>query len=283
MKGRVYDPLAGRFTTPDSTIQAPFASQGLNRYSYVFNDPINHTDPSGLDVDFADQRTQFSFAMMGVTAALGSTMLGGNIGSFAFGSVLDAGKMPFVGPAGQAIPAIKQTLAPSNTPVPSATGRSSQSPHAMAQRGRVGPKTVRRTAPSGVVKIPEVIAGSPPEPEAPPMQDDIPDVPGDDLIGPDENMLSPDQRGCPSAFDGSCHRNRHPSMIGPANDPGPANPNVWKAVGKEAAEETGIYLRASRAGYRLHGKIPNLSQLRAKASQVLVELREMTRTSICYA
>ncbi len=47
MKGRIYDPLAGRFMTPDPIMQAPFWNQGLNRYSYVFNDPVNNTDPSG--------------------------------------------------------------------------------------------------------------------------------------------------------------------------------------------------------------------------------------------
>jgi RHS repeat-associated protein len=48
MGGRVYDPLAGRFTTADPMMQAPFSTQGSNRYSYVFNDPINLTDPSGF-------------------------------------------------------------------------------------------------------------------------------------------------------------------------------------------------------------------------------------------
>jgi len=51
MKGRVYDPLAGRFMTADPVTQAPFWSQGLNRYSYVFNNPINNTDPSGFSAD----------------------------------------------------------------------------------------------------------------------------------------------------------------------------------------------------------------------------------------
>ena len=47
-KGRVYDPLAGRFATQDPITQAPFWSQGLNPYAYVFNDPVNATDPSGF-------------------------------------------------------------------------------------------------------------------------------------------------------------------------------------------------------------------------------------------
>jgi RHS repeat-associated protein len=48
MRGRMYDPLAGRFLSADPVSQAPFWSQGLNRYSYVFNDPVNNTDPSGF-------------------------------------------------------------------------------------------------------------------------------------------------------------------------------------------------------------------------------------------
>ncbi len=48
MRGRLYDPLGGRFTTADPIVQAPYWSQGLNRYSYVFNDPINRTDPTGF-------------------------------------------------------------------------------------------------------------------------------------------------------------------------------------------------------------------------------------------
>ena len=48
MRGRIYDPLAGSFASADPITQAPFFSQGLNQYAYVFNDPINMTDPSGF-------------------------------------------------------------------------------------------------------------------------------------------------------------------------------------------------------------------------------------------
>jgi RHS repeat-associated protein len=48
MNGRVYDPVIGRFTSADPIVQAPFASQSLNRYSYVWNNPLSLTDPSGF-------------------------------------------------------------------------------------------------------------------------------------------------------------------------------------------------------------------------------------------
>ena len=47
MNGRVYDPYLARFISADPYIQDPSNSQSLNRYSYVWNNPINSTDPSG--------------------------------------------------------------------------------------------------------------------------------------------------------------------------------------------------------------------------------------------
>lgn len=47
MNGRVFDPDLARFLTPDPLIQAPFFTQSYNRYSYVFNNPMSLTDPSG--------------------------------------------------------------------------------------------------------------------------------------------------------------------------------------------------------------------------------------------
>lgn len=46
--GRYYDPQLGRFMSPDPFIQDPSASQSLNRYSYVMNDPVNSWDPEGF-------------------------------------------------------------------------------------------------------------------------------------------------------------------------------------------------------------------------------------------
>lgn len=48
MNGRIYDPELGRFLSPDPLVQVPEYSQNFNRYSYVLNNPLNATDPSGF-------------------------------------------------------------------------------------------------------------------------------------------------------------------------------------------------------------------------------------------
>jgi len=48
MNGRVYHPGLGRFISADPTGQFPKASQSFNRYSYVINNPLSYTDPSGF-------------------------------------------------------------------------------------------------------------------------------------------------------------------------------------------------------------------------------------------
>jgi RHS repeat-associated protein len=47
MNGRVYDPVLGRFLSPDPFIQDMTDLQSLNRYSYCNNNPLSYTDPSG--------------------------------------------------------------------------------------------------------------------------------------------------------------------------------------------------------------------------------------------
>jgi RHS repeat-associated protein len=48
MKGRLFDPRVGRFSTPDPLIALPDFGQSYNAYSYVLNNPLNFVDPSGL-------------------------------------------------------------------------------------------------------------------------------------------------------------------------------------------------------------------------------------------
>jgi len=47
MNARVYDSDIGRFLSADTVIQDPHDSQSYNRYSYVRNNPLKYTDPTG--------------------------------------------------------------------------------------------------------------------------------------------------------------------------------------------------------------------------------------------
>lgn len=47
MNGRMYDPILGRFLSPDPYVQSPGNPESYNRYAYVFNDPLNYVDMSG--------------------------------------------------------------------------------------------------------------------------------------------------------------------------------------------------------------------------------------------
>ena len=49
MGGRHYDPAVGVFIEPDPIVQAPLFSQSLNRYAYVFNNPLKLIDPTGFE------------------------------------------------------------------------------------------------------------------------------------------------------------------------------------------------------------------------------------------
>ena len=70
MNGRVYDYNLGRFLSVDPFIQSPGNSQSMNPYSYIMNNPLAGTDPSGycaaetgtrikkcMDVDIKDSES----------------------------------------------------------------------------------------------------------------------------------------------------------------------------------------------------------------------------------
>jgi hypothetical protein len=48
MNGRIYDAQLGRFLQADPVIQARDNAQSWNAYTYVFNNPLAYTDPSGM-------------------------------------------------------------------------------------------------------------------------------------------------------------------------------------------------------------------------------------------
>jgi len=47
MNARLYDPVIGRFFSPDPQVQNPFSTQGLNRYTYCGNNPVMYMDEDG--------------------------------------------------------------------------------------------------------------------------------------------------------------------------------------------------------------------------------------------
>ena len=47
MNARLYDPLLGRFLSPDPYVQAPNFTQNFNRYSYCLNNPLVYVDEDG--------------------------------------------------------------------------------------------------------------------------------------------------------------------------------------------------------------------------------------------
>ncbi len=69
----MYDPIIGRFLSPDPYVQMPDFSQNFNRYSYCLNNPLIYTDPSG----------EFFWAALAIGAILNTSMqaMSGNINS----------------------------------------------------------------------------------------------------------------------------------------------------------------------------------------------------------
>ncbi len=70
MNGRIYDPVLGRFLQADNEVQNPDNLQNYNRYSYVMNNPLKYTDPSGNDYVPAptfDANAYFSYIIPNTT------------------------------------------------------------------------------------------------------------------------------------------------------------------------------------------------------------------------
>jgi RHS repeat-associated protein len=61
MRARYYNPHLGRFLTVDPVGGKVGSSQSWNRYSYVLNNPVRHTDPTGMITDVPNTMTGETF------------------------------------------------------------------------------------------------------------------------------------------------------------------------------------------------------------------------------
>lgn len=62
MNGRAYDYNLGRFLSVDPFIQEPGNSQSMNPYSYIMNNPLAGTDPTGYLCESAESGSKCEFA-----------------------------------------------------------------------------------------------------------------------------------------------------------------------------------------------------------------------------
>ncbi|MCP5516166.1 MAG: VCBS repeat-containing protein [Verrucomicrobiales bacterium] len=83
MGGRSYDPVLGRMLSADPLIQSPGNLQSHNRYSYVLNNPLTLTDPTGY---FSFGNVQHFFREHGrtagaIAAGMAATAISGGLGA----------------------------------------------------------------------------------------------------------------------------------------------------------------------------------------------------------
>ena len=298
MHGRMYDPRLGQFMSPDPEIQSPYG-QGLNRFAYVFNSPMNYIDPSGFSAE--DWETGLGLGVpytAGLAATLWSTgafsggaVAGGELAAAAVGSGIAAPSMGAIVEA--AAPAVAAAGALGNT-----VAAAARQP---VQQFKAQPAPTRSTARTSAARTDLPNSSVSPRRERPSARTPAEAKPTPNPVR-DEWGPRPDVSHTPGAYEARTYAG--PILSQPINTDqsaemfeagmhlimilnpigGPEEALLGKLgsklAAKLAAREGSLFLRASRAGYRLHGNIPDKSLLRKTASEGLVELRELTRTSI---
>lgn len=83
MNGRIYDPVMARFLSPDPIIAEAGNFQNYNRFSYVYNNPVNLTDPSGY------KSFRKTFSGWGRSASKTIGRIGNGISAIASGHIRD--------------------------------------------------------------------------------------------------------------------------------------------------------------------------------------------------
>jgi RHS repeat-associated protein len=86
MNARIYNPVLGRFLSADPFVQFPDDIQSMNRYSYVHNNPLSFTDPSGHFLKWVFKKVKrfivpvVRIALTIITAPLGPVVSGAIVG-----------------------------------------------------------------------------------------------------------------------------------------------------------------------------------------------------------
>lgn len=94
MNGRLYDPYIGRMLSPDNFVQDASSTQAYNRYSYVLNNPLKYTDPSGEFIFTLATLVAAPFTS-GASLALLPTAIGADIGMWQGGTAANGTSNPF--------------------------------------------------------------------------------------------------------------------------------------------------------------------------------------------
>lgn len=87
MNARFYDPLLGRFLSPDPYVQAPDFTQNFNRYVYAVDNPLKYSDESG------ENPILFAMAFGAIIGAISGGMVAiqsgvQNVGFYMFGGAI---------------------------------------------------------------------------------------------------------------------------------------------------------------------------------------------------
>lgn len=91
MNGRLYDPVTGRMMQADPIVQDPYNPQNFNRYSYVMNNPLSFTDPTGFSWWTKWRRPILSIAVAWAIGPAGFWSQTGGIMGNAFASTVAGG------------------------------------------------------------------------------------------------------------------------------------------------------------------------------------------------
>lgn len=114
MNARLYDPLLGRFLSPDPYVQMPDFSQNFNRYAYCLNNPLIYTDPSG-EIIFTILSAIFCPALLPMAIQTDIGWISGGISSKQNGGSFGEGA--FVGGVIGAINGALSMISPINIPL----------------------------------------------------------------------------------------------------------------------------------------------------------------------